>query len=327
MTITSMDTLMQGYANTQKLVFIKTCDAGLVAPVTPVPASAANQMISLYWFRGQPYSWADGASTASGIAPIGVSPAYNAEVGTALLGNLSTSAGTIPLSTHAYAAPFNNPIAPQKSYIAGIYGSATIPGSLVVYDMLWSWTSSGSGAGTSSWASELTAAQNTVGPLPLTRPDSSGVNTELWLEKVGKFRGGTGPVAGTSTVTYTNSAGVANRTATATIPAGIPPLGQLIRYRLDAGDTGVRSVQSIIGNNGTSGLISTVTNTFGSSWRLQIVRRVVEVPCPSGGFVYNAIDVGLPQVYDNAHLGVAYIQSVVTTSAMALQATLQLVQA
>lgn len=73
---------------------------------------------------------------------------------------------------------------------------------------------------------------------------------------------GLAAVASNATVSYTNSAGTAGRTATLTAQIGsqapaTPVIGTLIWFNLAAGDKGVRSIQSItLGTSWVSGTIS-----------------------------------------------------------------------
>ena len=65
-----------------------------------------------------------------------------------------------------------------------------------------------------------------------------------------------------TTVTYTNSKGTGSRTATLTAIAGsqipaTPVIGTMIWFNLQAGDTGVQSIQSItLGTSLTAGAVS-----------------------------------------------------------------------
>ena len=67
-----------------------------------------------------------------------------------------------------------------------------------------------------------------------------------------------------ATVSYTNSAGVNSRTATLLAVAGdqIPPtpvIGTVVWFRLDAGDKGVRSIQSVtLGTSLVAGAVSLI---------------------------------------------------------------------
>lgn len=88
-----------------------------------------------------------------------------------------------------------------------------------------------------------------------------------------------------STVTYTNSGGTGSRTATLLAVAGdqIPPtpvIGTVVWFRLDAGDKGVRSIESItLGTSLVTGSVS-----------LFIAR-------PIAGFANSTVNVGFDYIY------------------------------
>jgi hypothetical protein len=82
------------------------------------------------------------------------------------------------------------------------------------------------------------------------------------------------PVA-TTTIRYTNSAGTPNRTATLVAVAGsqipaTPVIGTIVWFQLQAGDTGVRSIEGI----------TLVTAQTGGAISVFIARPVLAMPCP-----------------------------------------------
>lgn len=86
---------------------------------------------------------------------------------------------------------------------------------------------------------------------------------------------GNAAIKGDTTVRYTNSEGVANRTATLAAVTGIgfpatPVIGTLVFFQLQAGDKGVQSIQGF-----------TAVSTFTSgSLSLMIIRPLANVPAP-----------------------------------------------
>lgn len=207
----------------------------------------------------------------------------NPGVGTTTLGQ--AAAGAVPDDSTQGAIPFNNPVS-GNSYLGQVSGISSATGMLFIYDLLWVWGSGGSG-----WSVTTTGAQNTSSPAALTRPDSLGDRTEAWMEVLSTL--GTG--AATPTLSYTNSAGTAGRTTTGMTPAysASAASGNCFFFNLAAGDTGVRSIQSLTLN---------VSMTSGTA-RICIGRRIAEIPCAANvGFKYDAYDLGLPQVYNDACL-------------------------
>jgi len=163
-------------------------------------------------------------------------------------------------------------------------GVSAASGVIVIWDNVWTWGSGGTG-----WAVTTTTAQNTTAPAALTRPDSLGTNTEAWMEILATMGvGGATPVLG-----YTNSAGTTTRTTGASGYVASSIIGSMYNLPLQAGDNGVRTVQS---------LTLTTTMTSGTA-RICILRRLATLPCVANvGFKYNAFDLGLPQVSNDAAL-------------------------
>jgi hypothetical protein len=84
---------------------------------------------------------------------------------------------------------------------------------------------------------------NTAQTLPAQAlPARAGVGVEV--EAFVEVQAATGAAAVTVTINYTNASGTAGRTSTASLPAS-SPVGVLIPFTLQAGDTGVQSVQTM----------------------------------------------------------------------------------
>lgn len=104
-------------------------------------------------------------------------------------------------------------------------------------------------------------------------------DTQLWINIVS-------PVTGTLNVniTYTNQDGVAGRT-TGVQGTGITALGALYRMRLQAGDYGIRSIQSVVSSVSTAG-----------NFNVLIVRELTTIKVSTVNEVVckNLVDLGLP---------------------------------
>lgn len=113
--------------------------------------------------------------------------------------------------------------------------------------------------------------------------DATGI--QLWLECV------TAGTLGTITITYTNSAGTGSRT-TAITPAALT-VGRNIQFTLQAGDTGVQSVQSVQVASYTSG-----------TYNLSVLRPLWTNRVPLANFadVHDFTRTGMPQVFDSSAL-------------------------
>ena len=271
MAITTMDGLVAGLGGAQRLVVNK---ANVVVAV-------AGRTMSLWSAAGQP-----------GVGEVAAG---------------ATTTGVVPTSSTVGALSFVNPVSGSNSYLAGVRGFSAATGMIILYDVLWQWTSGGAG-----WSVTSTSSQGLSGGFPgLTRPDASGTNTELWLETLAT--GGT--ASGTLSVTYTNSAATPATTQTASIGAMIsaPPVGTIQPLTLTAGDNGVKAV---------SALSHSATWTSGT-YRLMIVRRLAEIPCTAlTAFSYNAVDLGMPRIYDNACLGMAFSANATATGPLMMSLSL-----
>lgn len=222
-------------------------------------------------------------------------------VGSTTLGQ--AAAGAVPVDSDLGFLTFTNPGA-GNSYLGGVRGIDAATGLIVVYDVLWVWGSGGSG-----WSVTTTTAQNTTAPAALTRPDANGTNTELLFEVLATLGAG----AATPVASYTNSAGTSGRTTTAMGYAAASVIGSVYNFPLQAGDNGVKTVQS---------LTLTTSMTSGTA-RVMIARRVAEFPCAANiGFTYDALDLGLPRVYDDAAMLVTFVPNSTASGPLSLSASL-----
>jgi hypothetical protein len=93
-----------------------------------------------------------------------------------------------------------------------------------------------------------------------------------------------------TTVSYTNSQGTAGRTATLTSYPATAAVGTWVEFSLQAGDTGVRSVQSVtLGTSYVSGAVHLVA-----------FRLIARMPMPAAntGADRGPFDLALPNVWD-----------------------------
>lgn len=196
-----------------------------------------------------------------------------------------TTAGALPV-----------PAPSGVTYVNSFAASMTSPGVLHLYDRL---------VETGGLSGIVTTAQ-TVNSVALPARASAEVDVELWLE-VYTALGST--AATTVTASYTNQAGTSGRTATLVggIPASVAAHTTL-PLTLQAGDTGVRSVQSVT--------ISPSTGTAGSFG--VTLRQILDVGVPgtasttANGFSMGWAELGLTTVPDGACLELVYLAS--TTS-------------
>ena len=227
--------------------------------------------------------------------------AGNPATGDITVGN--STAGAVPTSATTGAVLFTNPVS-GNTHIARAEGINGSTGAIVIWDMLYSWASP------TGWVATTTGAQSTVSPPALTRPDANGTNTELWVETLAAG----GAASGTSTITYTNSAGTGSRTASLlATKISSPPIGTMEQYALAAGDNGVKSIQSI--NN-------SATWTSGT-FRVMILRRLLTIPASTNvAFMLDALATGLPKVDDSACLLVSFTANSTATGPLSMNLAL-----
>lgn len=187
-----------------------------------------------YWYctskdAGFPGAWAPGA------------PGLNGRVTD---GTQAADAGCIPIKNPSVGG----------NYLTELQMSASVNHSHLFFDVLWV---------NSGIAITTTTAQAITTPTLPARDINGTTNGEgCMIALLCTAAVGLAAVASNATVSYTNSDGVAGRTATLSAIVGsqapaTPVIGTLIWFNLAAGDKGVRSIQSItLGTSWVSGTIS-----------------------------------------------------------------------
>jgi hypothetical protein len=130
--------------------------------------------------------------------------------------------------------PFTNP-ASGNAYLARITANNSNGGTLVLCDRLWH---------NGGYTITSTSAQNSTTPTWPAR-DVAGATSGDGVFLALEVSAGTGSAAPTVTISYTNSAGTSGRTATQYRATATSGTGITYLINLQAGDTGVRSVQSL----------------------------------------------------------------------------------
>jgi len=159
-------------------------------------------------------------------------------------GTVAADYGSIPISNPATGA----------NYLTEVQMSSSVNHSHVLFDVLWV---------NSGLVVTTTTAQAIASPVLPARDVDGGTNGEGCSIALLFVAASTLAAVGANlTVSYTNSKGVAGRTARllgvvgSRVPA-TPVIGTLVWFNLDAGDTGVKSIQSI--TLGTSMLTGTIS--------------------------------------------------------------------
>ena len=189
---------------------------------------------------------------------------------------------------------YSNPTGGNLSYLARFQGAATQSGVLLLCDRLWH------NGGITITSNTLQSITSPTFPARDVNGSTNGAGVFLAVE----VSAVTGAGTPTLTVGYTSSDGTAGRTATNIVAtAGASPVGSTYILGTQAGDIGVRSVQSLtLSTTWTSGTINMVA-----------YRPIAALELP-GNFVPNAIDAltgGFPRIFDGT---VPYFMFIPNTS-------------
>jgi hypothetical protein len=177
---------------------------------------------------------------------------------------------------------FVNPVS-GNTYLARLQAAATQPGTLLLCDRLWH---------NGGISNAVTTAQAITSPTWPTRDAFGASNGDGVLLGVEVQVASTANTP-TLTVSYTNQSGTATRTGTNIITtSAASAIGTFYQIGLQAGDTGVRSVQSL-----------TLSTTWtGPTLNMVAYRPIVALELTSA-LVPNAIDsitAGFPQLFNGA---------------------------
>ena len=222
------------------------------------------------------------ARTTVATAPFSIHDlAGNPGAGVLAVGN--TANGLVPTDITAGFPLVNIFGGGSTGYLAGVQFTNTVPCSMILYDRLFN-----AGAYSFNSSVTLTSQPSYAGRVP------GGVdftNTEIWVECVTAFTGSM-----SIAVTYTNQSGVTGRT-TGTVATGVAPtVGRIIQLPLQAGDSGVQQIGSVVASVASAGTFNIVV-----ARRLAILR----VGIANGGDIFGLDKIGLPQIFTDSALCLA----------------------
>jgi len=168
-----------------------------------------------------------------------------------------------PTRTTPGALGQSDPTGGRQKYIAGAVSTATTSGVQIWYDRL---------ADISGLNATTITAQNTTGLAVSRYTGAASAGNQIWIEIFTII----GTTATTISATYTNQAGTSGRVTPLVVFGGTNrrEATRIIVMPLAAGDTGVRSVESV-----------TVTATTGTAGNFGVViaRPLVNIPIGLGG--------------------------------------------
>lgn len=249
--------------------------AGFQPPV-PIIKAASGVMAAVGALRGYTVWYNPGSPGASVATVIGV----NGEAVTPALGSVG---GRLPRT---------NP-ATLNAYLGRLAISASNQGTLWLIDRMWQ---------NSGLSTTVTTAQ---GITPAALPPRSGDGTINGGNVLAAMEWGAtgGAGAPTVTLTYTDQAGVAGKSAVLTAVTA-PPQGTFEIFTLAGGDTGIRSVQSFI---------QSATRTSGGQHLVLFrVLAMVEVSAANTGNAVDALTSGMPRLFNDTTLQLVWFPTAVT---------------
>jgi hypothetical protein len=198
--------------------------------------------------------------------------------GAGVLAGTSTAAGIVPTDATA-GCPIIN-FASGSGYLSRVAFGNTVACRMFVSDMLFK-------AGAYSFNSNVTlAAQPSYSSRVPSGTNFTG--TQIWLEAVTTFTG-----LQTVTITYTNQAGTTGRTTGAVATGVAPTLGRMFQMPLQAGDTGVQRIDSVISTVSTVGTFNVLVLRPLWSGRVMLA---------NGGDTHGLDDTGMPEVFTTSAL-------------------------
>jgi hypothetical protein len=210
-------------------------------------------------------------------------PFYAAGIPGAAIAPTPGISGTA-LTTYLGQIPFTNPSVGQTTYVARFIAAPVgQTGTVLLADRLWH----------NSGITITSTAAQTINSVAFPARDENGSTDGVSVLLGVEVSTATGAGTPTITVSYTNSAGIGSRTGTNAVATNATSaIGTFYPIALQAGDVGVRSVQSItLSATWTSGTIHLVA-----------YRVISSVQCSISG-VAQAVDVltgGMPIMYNNS---------------------------
>lgn len=206
--------------------------------------------------------------------------------GAGTLAGTSTAQGVVPTDATA-GCPNIDPFGGGATgYLAQVDFGSSVACRMKLFDMVFKAGAYGFAAGTTALASQPSYAAR--------MPGGSFGDTQIWIEVSTAFATGT---AWQVQVTYTNQAGVAGRSTviTAAMAAAALTLGRMYQLALEAGDTGVQKIESVVVNNGGTAMTAGAFNVL-------VLRPLWSGRCKSAndGDVHGLDKTGMPVVFTDS---------------------------
>lgn len=225
---------------------------------------------------------------------IGGSPLVGLYPNTGLTGGVYSSSSAIPQGFLYHTNPPSG-----NAYLARLIAASGQPCTLLLCDRLWDCEP----------AVNVTTAQTITSPT-LPARDALGQTNGLGIQMGIEVVAAASATAAVISMSYTNSAAASGKTSTfIDLPtAAIPAIGRFFRIGLQAGDSGVQSVQTVTFSTAwTTGTIALVAYRVLAKLDIQVINVPNMIDVISGGF---------PRIYNGSCLFFIMIPSATTTSAL-----------
>lgn len=196
----------------------------------------------------------------------------------------------------------------NKGYLNSVAYGNTVAAWLGLYDRLWHNGAIGFAAGTTTVSSFPSISSRVPGGT-----DYNGL--EIWLQVTTAFATGNN---WSVSVSYTNQSGVAGRTATMAAAAFASlTVGRMHQLSLQAGDSGVQSIQSIVVTNGATAMTA-------GNFNILIMRFLWEnrVQVVNGGGKDGPEMTGMIEVFDTSALDVIVAADATSSGTPSLSMTI-----
>jgi hypothetical protein len=208
--------------------------------------------------------------------------------GAGVLAGTSTAAGVVPTDATS-GTPILNDISTNTGYLMNVEFANSVASRLQVSDLLFKAGAYAFTAGTTTLSAQPSYSARVPSGTDFT-------NTEIWIEVSTAFVTGT---AWQVQITYTNQAGTAARTSiiSAAQAAAALTLGKRFLIALQAGDTGVQKIESVIVTNGGTAMTA-------GNFNVLVLRPLWSgrVIVANSGDMHDYLRVGLPQIFDTSAL-------------------------
>lgn len=206
-----------------------------------------------------------------------------------VLAGTDTTAGVVPTSSTT-GFPFINSVGSQRAYLTMVDMAMSFIGRARWYDLLWK------GGAYPFNANVTLSAQPSYASRLIIDPDNQP-STSIYAGSTGIFVEGVTASSGTGviTVTYTNQAGTTGRTtgAVTLIPTGALQIGSVMQLPLQAGDSGVQKIESVVMTGLTAGTFNILVMRYLGGAR---------IPTAPGQDILGFDRTGAPLIFDTTAL-------------------------